>query len=161
VSQQNEIHRLQQAASDALVSGSLASALSAAVLSWRSKHDEGSYAGALNGPSQWLWGRQAAHDKHASFRQTGVGYLIHHGTSLFWAVAYERLFGARRVPVSTTRVIAEAIGTAACAYVVDYHFTPRRLQPGFEKHISSRSMVLVYGAVAAGLATATLLRRKS
>jgi hypothetical protein len=89
-----EIRRLQDAARDALISGSTAAMLSGAVLSWRSSADEGAPAGGLNGPSQWLWGERGGYARQLSLGHTGVGYLIHHGTSIFWAIAYERLFGA-------------------------------------------------------------------
>jgi hypothetical protein len=52
----------------------------------------------------------------------------------------------------------QAIASAATAYVVDYHLTPPRLRPGFEKHVSPSGMVAVYAAFAAGLAIAGILR---
>jgi hypothetical protein len=146
------------AASDAIASGSSASALSAAMLSWRSIVDEDSAAGGLNGPSQWLWGEREARTKQASVKHTAVGSIIHFGTSLFWAVFYERFFGARHGRTAPARVIAEAAGTTAAAYVVDYYLTPPRFRPGFEKHLTPRSMVFVYVAFAAGLAAVTLAR---
>jgi len=38
---------------------------------------------------------------------------------------------------------------------------PKRLTPGFESHLSPRSMVWVYTAIAGGFAFAALLRRQS
>jgi hypothetical protein len=148
---------------DALVSGTSASALSALVLSLCSKADEGSLAGGLNGPSQWVWGEAAARTRRASWKHTALGYLIHHSTSVFWALIYERLCGranANRIDhISAARVAAEAGAMAAAAFVVDYGLTPRRFRPGFEKHVTPSSMVAIYAAFGAGLALATLLRR--
>ena len=81
----------KQWAKDAAISGSTAALLSAAALTLRSKSDEDSFAGGLNGPSQWIWGRRAARTRRASLRHTGVGYLIHHSMSVFWALIFERV----------------------------------------------------------------------
>ena len=148
---------------DSVVSGSAAAMLSAAALSLRSKADENSWVGALNGPSQWLWGERAARSRRASLRHTAVGYAIHHGTAVFWALIFERICGRtnrdRLALPSAGRIVAEAAAMAAGAYIVDYGLTPRRLQPGFEKHLRARSMWIVYGAFAAGFVITNLVRR--
>jgi len=130
--------------------------LSAAVLSLCSKWEEGSAAGALNGPSQWVWGEREAHTREASVRHTLVGYAIHHGMSIFWASFYERCFGRSRErnlqDVTTTQIAVEAAATTAMAYFVDYHVTPKRFRPGFKKHLGPASMFASYAAFAAGLA---------
>jgi hypothetical protein len=154
--------RLGAAARRALFSGASASVASALALSICSRIDEGSYAGGLNGPSQWLWGQAEAYTRAASLRHTAVGYVIHHATSVFWATSYERMFnepGTRRTPL---RRCAEAAVSSAGAYVVDYYLTPPRLRPGFKKHVRTPSMFVVYGAFALGLAAASIIRdRKS
>lgn len=149
---------LRRVASDAVISGSAASVASAAALMACSKLHEGSAAGGLNGPSQWLWGESEAYTRETSLRHTAAGYAIHHGTSIFWAVLYETVFGGSRRRKSPIQHCAEAVASAATAYVVDYHLTPRRFRPGFEKHVSSKGMVAVYAAFAAGLAIAAIAR---
>lgn len=87
-----------------------------------------------------------------------AGYVIHHATSIFWAVLHESVFGGgshRKPPIQHC---AEAAVSATAAYVVDYHWTPRRFRPGFEKHVSPTGMVAVYAAFAAGLAIAAIAR---
>jgi hypothetical protein len=148
---------------DALLSGSSASIASAAVLAACSKYETGSAAAGMNGPSQWIWGRrEAARANRASLKHTAIGYLIHHATSVFWAVLYERAFGRRmrEQGVSTLQIAATAAATTAAAYVVDYQFTPKRLQPGFEQHVGPSSMFATYAGFALGLAVMTLLRRR-
>jgi len=149
---------------DSIVSGSVAAISSAAALALRSKADEDSFAGGLNGPSQWVWGRRAARTRRASLRHTALGYAIHHGTSIFWALMFERVCGRsnddRLTRISKERIVAEAVGMTALAFCVDYGLTPRRLQPGFEHHLSKRSMLMVYASFAAGLAVTNLLRRQ-
>jgi hypothetical protein len=150
------------AVKDALVSGSFAAVLSGAALSFCSQQEEGSAAGGLNGPSQWLWGEGEAYTREATLKHTAVGYAIHHSTSIFWATFYEHLFGRgrkrRAKNLSNAQVIAEAAAMTTAAYVVDYKLTPRRFRPGFEKHMSGPSMFAVYAAFGTGLAIATLLR---
>jgi hypothetical protein len=149
--------RLRRLAVNAVVSGSSASLASAATLMACSKLHEGSAAGGLNGPSQWLWGEAEACTRDATLRHTAAGYAIHHATSIFWAVLHESVFGRRRGKPAIQHC-AEAAVSAATAYVVDYHLTPRRLRPGFEKHVSPGGMVAVYAAFAAGLAIAAVAR---
>jgi hypothetical protein len=145
-------------ASDAVVSGTAASLASAAALMAASASNEGSFAGGLNGPSQWLWGEDEAYTRRLSLRHTATGYAIHHATSIFWAVLHETIFGASRRRKSPLQHCAEAAASAGVAYVVDYHLTPRRFRPGFEKHVSRKGMVAVYAAFAAGLAIAAIAR---
>jgi hypothetical protein len=147
-----------RAARDALASGSTASIASAIVLSICSAIEEHAPAGALNGPSQWLWGEAEAFTRRATLKHTAIGYLIHHASSLFWALLHERAFcGA---PRSAARHCIEAAATTAAAYVVDYSLTPRRLRPGFRKHLGPVSMFAVYAAFAAGLAAAAIVRNR-
>src|SRR5687768_8635123 len=143
---------------DAIMSGTAASLASAAALMAGSRVRDGSWAGGLNGPSQWLWGESEAYTRQASLRHTAVGYAIHHSTSIFWALLYETIFGGSRKRKPALQHCTEAIASAATAYVVDYHLTPPRLRPGFEKHVSPTGMVAVYAAFAAGLAITGILR---
>lgn len=122
--------------------------------------DEGSAAGPLNGPSQWARGEREAYTTETSVRHTVVGYGIHHVMSVGWAILHERVTGEGAAH-STARVFAHAAATAGIAYYVDYHLTPRRFRPGFDKHVSGPSIVAVYASFAAGLAIAQLLRRRA
>ncbi len=153
-----QLPRLGAALRRALFSGSSASITSAVALSICSRIDEGSYAGALNGPSQWLWGEAEAYTRAASVRHTVAGYLIHHVTSMFWATAYERIFGEPGERKTPLRRCAEAAVSTTVAYMVDYHLTPSRLRPGFKKHVRSPSMFAIYCAFALGLAAASIVR---
>jgi hypothetical protein len=158
---QDQLQRLGDAARRALVSGASASVCSAVALSVCSRIEEGSFAGGLNGPSQWLWGEAEAYTREASVRHTAAGYGIHHATSVFWATLYERAFGEPGERKTPLRRCAEAALSSVGAYVVDYYLTPRRLRPGFEKHVSAPSMFAVYGAFAFGLAAASILRDRN
>jgi hypothetical protein len=142
-----------QVARAALLSGSLASLFSAGVLVWRGRREAGDAAAPLNGPSQWIWGRAAPSARGFTVKHTVVGYAIHHFAATFWAMFYER---ARW---SSGNTLPLAVGTAAVANVVDYLFTPKRLQPGYERQLSKRSLALAYGAFALGLAAASCAKK--
>jgi len=137
------------AARRALVSGSVASILSTAVLAACGRLENGAAAGPLNGPSQWIWGRWAAHVRRPSLRHTLTGYVVHHLCSCSWAVLHERCRGRDERPQTA---IAKAVATAALASFVDYQLTPKRLRPGFETQLSTSSLLGVYAAFAVGLA---------
>lgn len=49
---------------------------------------------------------------------------------------------------------------ATLAYLVDYHVVPRRLSPGFERHIGKRGMLLTYSSIALGLYVAEQLHAR-
>lgn len=142
-----------------LLAGTLAATLSGSVLLWRSRRETGSPAAAVNAPSQWLWGREALRERGIDTRHTLLGTAVHWLSSCFWAVGYEwlRRRHADDTPLSAVRDAAAVAGVAA---VTDLALVPERLTPGFEKHLSRRSLGAVYASFAAGLAVAALLTRR-
>jgi hypothetical protein len=145
------------AARRALVSGSVASILSTAMLAACGRLENGAAAGPVNGPSQWIWGRWAAHVRRPSLRHTLTGHAVHHVCSCGWALLHERWHGNDGRPQAA---IAKAAATAALASFVDYQLTPKRLRPGFETQLSKPSLLAVYGAFAFGLAIAGHIARR-
>jgi hypothetical protein len=144
-----------------LISGSVASIVSAVVLAIVGKKELNKFAAPLNGPSQWIWGRQAPYENRFTFRYTVMGYGIHHAASIFWAIWYERFRTNLPLKNKIYTAVAPAAVTTATAYVVDFYLTPKRLRPGFENRLSKRSLIMVYGAFAVGLAAPGLFTRKS
>lgn len=142
-----------------VLSGSIASVLSAAVLAWRGQRDCGSCYGPTNAISHWIWGDEATMHDEPSVRHTVAGYVIHHASSMLWAVVYERLFGERADRKEASPAIAGAATVAALACFVDYNLTPHRFEPGFEQRLSNRSLCMVYGAFGIGLAACGLVVR--
>jgi hypothetical protein len=142
---------------DGLISGSLASVLSTAVLALRGRSEAGSAYAPVNAVSHWLYGDRAARQDKPSARYTLPGYIIHHGSSLIWGVVYERWFGQCAEEKDLPPALAGAVAVASLACFVDYKLTPERLQPGFEKRLSTPSMALVYGGVAIGFVIRGLL----
>ena len=86
-----------------------------------------------------------------------IGSALHHGASVFWATFFEALFG-KGAERSTSAALVGGATIAAAAYVTDYHVVSDRFKPGFEAHLSDRSLFLIYAALAGGLAAAARLR---
>lgn len=141
-----------------LLPGTFAALASAAVLAIAGKRETGSAVAPINGPSQWLWGREAPYRNDATWHHTALGYAIHHGASLFWGVLFE--FFRRRAPQDVPGTVASAVTTAAIANVVDFKLTPERLTPGFEKRLSHRALFATYAAFAVGLAAGGLMANR-
>src|SRR4051812_19205435 len=127
--------------------------LSGVIAMLASRSQTGHAAAALNGPSQWIWGRFARQPRRADARRTLAGYGIHHASSLLWAMLFESDAARDAVP----RTAPRAAAVAALAAAVDYAVVPRRFSPGFERHISRPSIAATYVAFAAGLVLASLL----
>jgi hypothetical protein len=129
--------------------------LSALVLVWRGWAENRRPAGPVNGPSQWVWGRGAAHRRRFTLAHTLLGYAIHHASSLFWARTHAALHA--RPAGSLGGEMLRAASTSALACAVDYRVAPRRLQPGFEQQLSRASLLLVYASFGLALGTAHYL----
>jgi hypothetical protein len=143
------------------IGGATSSIASTAALALMGKGEAGSAYAPTNAVSHWIWGEKAARHDSPSLRYTLPGYLIHHGSAMFWSVLFERFCGPlldRRQP-ATTLGVATAASAVAC--FVDYQLTPRRLRPGYEKRLSRPALALVYGAFGAGLAAGAMLSRRS
>jgi hypothetical protein len=143
-----------------LVGGATSSLLSTVALAALGKREVGSYYSPTNVISHWFWGDKAGREHLPSTRYTLPGYLIHHGSATFWSVIFERLCGDlldRKNPALTL-----GVGTAASAVAcfADYQLTPRRLQPGYEKHLSRPSLAVVYASFGIGLAIGAMLCRR-
>lgn len=142
-------------ASQSLAAGTLASALSGAVLAWRGRGDAGSAAAALNAPSHWLWGRDALQRNEATVRHTAVGSGVHWASAMLWGTIYELVRSRRRRP-TVTNAMTDAAAVTVVAAVVDLKLVPERLTPGFQHRLSRGSLLLVYASFAAGLAVVGL-----
>jgi hypothetical protein len=146
----------------AIGSGTLAGASAAAVAAWRATQDGRRPLAPINAVTHCIWPRRALEVAGFSARHTLLGLAIHQTAAVFWATGFEALLrrwtgGAPRArPVVTG---ATAAATAVTAYMVDYHVVPKRLTPGFEAHLSNRSLAAVYVAIGTALLAAALSRR--
>lgn len=144
-----------------LVSGTTASLLSTVALAALGKKEAGSAFAPTNAVSHWIYGDKAARHTGPSMRYTVPGYLIHHVSATFWSVLFERFAGRYLDRSTPAGSLAAAAATSAFACFADYKLTPRRLQPGYEKHLSKPSLAIVYAGFALGLAAGAALSRRS
>lgn len=150
-----------------LVSGTvsgLASSLAAAVAG---KRENASYAAPINATSHVLWGDEAALHDGASLKYTATGFLINNAAAMMWAAVYGKWvepavarWFARRPALRPLAPAVSAVAVSAGAYVTDYYLVPRRFTPGYEKRVSGKSMALIFGALALGLAASTMLMER-
>jgi hypothetical protein len=140
------------------VSGSWAAVVSGGALAVCAALEGAQPLSPLNGPSQWVWGQRAAQQTRVTVRHTALGYVIHHASAVLWAVLHEKMHGEVRARTSMPVELARAGATTAVAAFVDYGLTPKRFQPGFDKHLSLVSIAAVYAAFALGLAAARMRR---
>ena len=150
----------KQVVSKGMVPGALASITSTLALALRARQESGSMFGGANAVSHWLWGDKAFARDEPSLKYTLVGYAIHHASSLFWAVIFEQVAAKVLDRKSVGVTTAAAAATAAVACFVDYNMTPQRLHPGYEERVSKKSLALVYGAFAIGLAAGAYVNHR-
>ncbi|KLN56500.1 hypothetical protein VPARA_24420 [Variovorax paradoxus] len=143
-----------------LIAGTLASIASTAALMLCGRREAGSMAAPTNATSHWLWGDQAFEVRRPTLKHTGLGYATHHASAIFWALIYAWLHASRHPAQSVPAALASAGAATALACAVDYTIIPRRLMPGFEHHLSKRSLGVVYGLFAVGLAAGCLLAQR-
>lgn len=144
---------------EGLVSGTLAGLLSAAVLLVTGKRETGSAVAPVNAESHWLWGDESLREQRPTWRHTFTGIVTHQLSTVFWATLYALVRGRRQAVRSVPEALLGGIATSAAAAAIDYTLVPKRLTPGFEHRLSTRSMVGVFAAIAGGIALGALLLR--
>lgn len=145
---------------EGVVTGSLASLLSTAVLAAAGARQNGSAVAPINAVSHWLWGDESLRVDRPTLRHTLAGYLTQHAASIFWATLYSRVWGHRDAAKQLPQAVAGGVATSAIAYVVDYQLIPKRLTPGYEHRVSTGAMVAIYAALAAGFALGAVALQK-
>lgn len=149
----------KQAWREGVVSGSLASLLSAAYLAFAGQR-RGHPAAPVNAVSHWFFGDRALRKDEPSLLYTASGYLTHHAAAIFWAVLHAKAWGTRPEAKKPLPAAAGAATAAAVACFVDYQLTPKRLTPGFEHRLARPEMANVYACFALGLMVGSLLMKK-
>jgi hypothetical protein len=142
-----------------LVTGTIASVVSAGALAALAAAEDKSAVQPVNATSHWLHGDAAAAVTDVDVEHTGVGYATHHASAVFWAVPFEA-WQHYRPAQSTAELVRDAVAMSAVAAVVDYGLTPRRLTPGWEHVLSKPSMIGAFAALAAGLAVGAMVTRR-
>ena len=142
-----------------VLTGTVASLVSAAALGALAKAEGENVLQPANATSHWLHGARASRQGAMDLAHTGVGLVTHHASALFWALpfeAWQALYPHR----SSAEIVRDAIVMSAIAAGVDYGLVPRRLTPGWELVLSKKSMVGAFASLAAGLAAGALASRQ-
>ena len=143
-----------------LVGGAASSIVSTVALALLGRAEGSSAYAPTNAVSHWIWGDEAAEHHGFSLKYTLTGYAIHHASATFWSVLFEKLAGERLDRKDLRVTLAASAATSAIACFADYRLTPQRLHPGYEKHLSKKSLAGVYAAFAVGLALGAIALRR-
>ena len=142
----------------ALLTGSVASAVSVAVLGLLAKAEGKGAAQPINATSHWLQGEDAGTVTTIDVAHTATGYATHHAATVFWAALFEVLQSAWREPLPG-KTIRNAAVVSTLAAVVDYGLVPKRLTPGWEGPLPIRSVTGGFVGMAFGPAIGGLVSR--
>lgn len=151
----------KRALREGAITGSAASIASALALAQCGRREDGHAAAPVNAVSHWVWRDESLRADRPSLRHTGVGLLVHHLASIFWATLHARAWGWREQARRPVPALAGAAAVSAVACLVDYRCTPERLRPGYEHRLSLRSLGLVYLCFGLGLAGASMALRRA
>jgi hypothetical protein len=143
-----------------LVGGAASSIVSTAALALLGRAEGASAYAPTNAVSHWIWGDEAAEHEGFSLKYTLTGYAIHHISATFWSVLFEKLAGERLDHKDLRVTLAASAATSAIACFADYKLAPHRLKPGYENHLSKKSLAGVYAAFAVGLALGAIALRR-
>jgi hypothetical protein len=146
-----------------LSTGQLASAATAGAAALCGQLELGKPFAPINAISHVVFGEDAIEQDEASLKYTATGALVNDAACISWAALHEQLFGRAAEKGNAAVILGGGAGIAALAYLVDYHLVPKRLTPGIEKRLSSRSLFVIYAALALSLAAGSMLNahRKS
>lgn len=147
-----------EAIEDALITGAIACAATALTAALLGARDSGSAAGPINATKHVAFGREAERATGFDLKHTVLGFAINAGASVFWAALYEKIFGAAADRGRIAQALFGGKAIADLAYLTDYHVVPKRLTPGWEAHVSLRSLMLIFNVLAFSLPLRGLLR---
>lgn len=143
----------------AVPGGMLAGVATSSAAALGGRQQTGSAVAALNAPSHIVHSEDAARVERPTAGHTLVGLLVNTAATLFWATVFEKALDNIQGRHKPSAIWAAAAGTAAAAYVTDYHLVPRKLRPGYERRATGPALLGIYAALALSLGVAALMRR--
>lgn len=143
----------------AAISGTVASLVTTALLAALSVSEDKAALRATNATSHWLHGDRAGHIDEIDAGHTGLGYVTHHASAVFWAALFEMIRPSPQTDIAGTARAAAL--TAAIAGLVDYGLVPRRVTPGWELVMPARKVAMAFVALAAGLTVGGLVSARA
>ena len=142
-----------------VVSGTIASAVSAAVLALLARAEGAAPIQPINATSHWLHGEEAGRVRKIDAKHTGTGFATHHAACVLWASLFETIRAAAP-DAGAARILRDAAAVSVIAAVVDYGLVPRRLTPGWEEPLPIRSVAGGFAGLALGLALGGLITQR-
>lgn len=124
------------------------------------RRDSGSAIAPVNASSHALWGDRAAAVETFTARHTLPGLAFNVGATMWWALVFQKLFGAAVDRRGAGAAVAGGMATAGLAYAVDYKLMPERLTPGWEKRLSHRSLLISIGLMGLGLGLGAVVGKR-
>src|SRR5687768_15309371 len=143
---------LRQIIIGGLSTGKLASAATTTTAAVCGQIELGKPFAPINAISHIAFGEEAIEQDEASLKYTGTGALINDAACVSWAALNEQFFGRAAQNGNLPLVFGGGALVSGLAYVLDYYLVPKRLTPGLEKRLSSRSLFLIYASLALALA---------
>ncbi len=150
----------KEAARDGMMVGKWVGPLSlaaAAACGWAENRDAVS---PVNAVSHVVFGDEAFAQNTPSLKYTMTSVVLNDSACLSWATIFEWLFGDAADKGNVPVALLGGALIAGGAYVVDYKIVPPRLAPGFERHLSGRSLAIIYVVLGLSMALAALGKRR-
>jgi len=148
---------VEDALISAAITGTVASVVSGALLSTVALAEGRGPLQPVNATSHWMHGPEAGRRRSADLVHTGVGYVTHHASAVFWALPFE--LWVRRSRLEGGEILGAAGVVAAAAAVLDYGILPRKLAPGWEHALSRSGVATGFVGLALGLAAGAVVTR--
>jgi hypothetical protein len=145
---------------DAIYSGAVSSAATAATAAVCGQIEKRNAVAPINAISHIAWGEESFEQSAPSLKYTVTGLALNDSAHYSWAVLFEALFGEKAEQGNVPHALMGGAVVSAIAYLTDYHVVPKRFTPGFEAHLSSRSLLVVYIVLALSLAAGGLTKRR-
>jgi hypothetical protein len=143
-------------ATAAAITGGVAAAATALAVTLLARAEGRAAAQPLNATSHWWHGDDAGRVSRIDASHTALGVATHVASAAFWALPFE-WWQQTRPPRDSFGLARDAVAMAGVAAFVDYGVVPRRLSPGWDLVLSTRSMIVTYGALALGLVAGSAL----
>lgn len=144
---------------DGALKAKLAGKTSLAAVALCGQVEDGDAISPVNAISHIVWGDEAYNERDLSWKYTGTGALLNDVSVGGWAYLHEWLYGKAQDEGDYKRSLLGGVLIATLAYVIDYHAVPKRLKPGFERHLQPKSLLVIYAVLALTLGLGGKLKR--
>jgi hypothetical protein len=121
--------------------------------------EDGDPLSPVNAISHIVWGDEAYTQRDLSLKYTAIGALLNDISVGSWAFLHEWLFGRAQDEGNIKKSLFGGVLISALAYIIDYHCIPKRLKPGFERHLQPKSLLIIYAVLALTLGLGGKFRR--